>query len=113
MSLLDYNEENPATIKDIVKSAILSYYQQFASKKINIVYANIDGKDFDELTEENWDGILKKADEYNVFIRYKSHSWDLCIAIYSAHFNWPSERHWWKAGMHTLAEFLSQNFNQS
>lgn len=111
MSLLDYNE-NQMT-KDIVKSAILYYYQKFVSKKINIIYANIDGRDFDELTEEDWNRILEKADEYKVFFKYESHSWDLCIAIYPAQFNWPFRRHGFKGGIHTLSEFLSRKFNHS
>ena len=108
MSLLDYNE-NQMT-KDIVKSAILYYYQKFVSKKINIIYANIDGKDFDELTEEDWNRILKRADEYKVFFKYESHSWNLCIAIYPAHSNWSFIRYGFKGGIQTLSELLSRKF---
>ena len=111
MSLLYYNE-NQMT-KDIFKSAILYYYQKFVSKKINIIYANIDGKDFDELTEEDWNRILKRADEYKVFFKYESHSWNLCIAIYPAYSNWSFRRYGFKGGTHTLNEFLSGKFNYS
>lgn len=111
MSLLDYNENRMT--KDIVKSAILYYYQKFVSKKINIIYANIDGRDFDELTEEDWNRILEKADEYKVFFKYESHTWDLCIVIYPAYSNWSFRRYGFKGGIHTLSEFLARKFNHS
>ena len=115
MSLLDYNETQMVKdiVKSTIKSSILSYYQQFVSKKIDIIYANIDGKDFDELTEEDWNRILEKADEYKVFFKYESHSWNLCIAIYPAYSNWSFRRSGFKGGTHTLNEFLSGKFNYS